>query len=425
MKHLLALILLGAVVGVPGLRADETKQIQSRIDAMAAAGGGRVSLPTGDHLVGSLLLKSGVELHLEKGARLLGSRNPDDYALDLSGRGYATNITKRWSRAMIRVIGAKDVAITGEPGSEICGRNCFDASGEEGFRGPHAITVFNSTNLLLRGYAVRDAGNYGFFARGCAKITVQNVEVRGGHDGFDFFFCEDVRVENCRIFSGDDCVAGFGNRRLTVRGCEVNSACSYFRLGGEDVLIEDCHGTAPAENPHRWSLSPEEKRMEMTPPASGRRTTLSVFTFFTSKRVEETSRKIVFRNCRFAGVERLIHYNLSGSERWQQGRGLADVTFERVSVEGLSVPLVAYGVAESPLRLAVDACRLSFREPVRELIRGAHMGELDFSDVVVEGVEGPILLNWKGAAPQLNLRNATGVRPQVRPATEKFVCRTI
>lgn len=326
---------------------------------------------------------------------------------------------------MIRIFNASNVAVTGEPGSEICGRNCFDASGEEGFRGPHAITAFGVTNIVLRGYTVRDAGNYGFYASGCANVTACDIEVHGGHDGFDFFNSSDILVENCRIFSGDDCVAGHGNRSLTVRGCTLNSSCSYFRLGGNGILIENCRGMAPSENPHRWTLTAEEKKQEITPSGAGRHTTLSIFTFFTSKSARTASDGIVFRNCRFSGVERLMHYNLSGNERWQEGKGLAAVTFEDVVAEGLAMPLVAYGSDELPLRLAMKACRISFRSPMRELIRGAYIDELDFSDVTVEGAEVPALLNWKGDPPKIRMKDTKGVHPDVCPATEPFTCRPI
>ena len=43
------------------------------------AGGGRVVIPCGIYLTGGLRLRSSVQLYLEAGAYLKGSRNPDDY----------------------------------------------------------------------------------------------------------------------------------------------------------------------------------------------------------------------------------------------------------------------------------------------------------------------------------------------------------
>ena len=52
----------------------ETQLWQGRIDACAKAGGGRVVVPAGAHVVGQLYLRNNVELHLEEGATLQGAR---------------------------------------------------------------------------------------------------------------------------------------------------------------------------------------------------------------------------------------------------------------------------------------------------------------------------------------------------------------
>lgn len=57
----------------------DTAAIQRAIDAAAAAKGGRVVFPPGSYLSGTIRLKSHVELHLAKGANLLGSTDLSDY----------------------------------------------------------------------------------------------------------------------------------------------------------------------------------------------------------------------------------------------------------------------------------------------------------------------------------------------------------
>lgn len=49
------------------------------IDQVAAAGGGRVMVPGGIFLSGTVILKSGVTLHLDEGAVLLGSTTLSDF----------------------------------------------------------------------------------------------------------------------------------------------------------------------------------------------------------------------------------------------------------------------------------------------------------------------------------------------------------
>ena len=56
-----------------------TKAVQQAIDDCAKAGGGRVVVPTGQYKIGSIVLKSGVNLYLEQGATLFGSTDLKDY----------------------------------------------------------------------------------------------------------------------------------------------------------------------------------------------------------------------------------------------------------------------------------------------------------------------------------------------------------
>ena len=56
-----------------------TAAIQSVIDRCASSGGGRVVVPPGVFITGTLRLRSRVTLHLENGAVLKGSDRLEDY----------------------------------------------------------------------------------------------------------------------------------------------------------------------------------------------------------------------------------------------------------------------------------------------------------------------------------------------------------
>ena len=57
----------------------DTTAIQRAIDAAHAAGGGRVTVPSGIYLAGTVHLHSHVELHLEEGAVLKGCMSESGY----------------------------------------------------------------------------------------------------------------------------------------------------------------------------------------------------------------------------------------------------------------------------------------------------------------------------------------------------------
>ena len=57
-----------------------TLSVQKTIDACFNAGGGKLLIPTGVFLFGTIYLKSNIHLFLESGAILRGSSDIDDYA---------------------------------------------------------------------------------------------------------------------------------------------------------------------------------------------------------------------------------------------------------------------------------------------------------------------------------------------------------
>src|SRR6185369_14501735 len=78
-----------------------TKEIQAAIDECARNGGGIVSFAPGVYVTGSVFVKSGVELKIDKGVLLLGSQNFDDYP-EIDTR--IAGIEMKWPAALINII---------------------------------------------------------------------------------------------------------------------------------------------------------------------------------------------------------------------------------------------------------------------------------------------------------------------------------
>jgi len=210
----------------------QTEAIQSALDACFLASGGKVIIPKGIFLTGGLRLRSNTTLYLESGAILRGSRDNNDYSAYLSDKiepidttnvptppkpSRSTDPFSKWNNGIIKIVNAKNVSIIGEVGSYIDGVNCFDAEGEENYRGPHAINVYNSENLYFEGYTVVDSANWAHNIYNSQNITAINVTVYGGHDGFDVRTCDNILIENCVFRTGDDCIAGFDNKNVKIR----------------------------------------------------------------------------------------------------------------------------------------------------------------------------------------------------------------
>ena len=318
------------------------------------------------------------------------------------------------------------MAIVGEKGSVLDGCNSYDPENEEGYRGVHGISVHYATNVTFRGFELRNTGNWAFSVREARNLVFDDLDIIAGHDGTHFSMCDDVTVTNCRMATGDDCIAGFDNERVRVSNCDLNTACSAFRFGGYDVLVEDtvCHG--PAKYMFRGTLTQEEKAAGVNSSANGRRNMLSLFTYYAdhSIKVRRTPGKIVFRNVTCRNVDRFLHYNYSGNEPWQCGMPLGDVAFENVTAEGVKLPLCAYGCGNTPVELSFKDVSISFVVPPPEFIRGAYVKKIKVENLKVEGVCGPFFRTW-GGEPMIKAQGVGGIVPTVVPASEPFRVRPI
>ena len=241
---------------------DDTAAIQRAIEACSSSGGGRVLFPQGRYLSGSLRLRTGVELHLATGARLVGSKDLDAY-LGFESGDWGKG---RWNRGLIVGEGLRNIAVTGA--GMIDGNKVVDPQGEAGMRGPHTILLSDCRDVRLDGVTIRDSANYAFLFYASTRVRVQNATFEGGWDGVHFRgnldrWNQDVRITNCRFFTGDDCIAGHYIRDGVVEDCLVNSSCNGVRLIGpaQRLSFERCRFIGPGKFEHRTKANLQRTNM--------------------------------------------------------------------------------------------------------------------------------------------------------------------
>ncbi|MDD3242914.1 MAG: glycosyl hydrolase family 28 protein [Eubacteriales bacterium] len=433
---------------VPSSTTLQTAALQRTIDDCYEHGGGVAEIPGGVYLTGGLRLRSGVTLRLLKNAVLLGSRDPMDYfgyltdeveplnAWEISDAPYVHLFTihgetayradkpeyrfkrlpgTRWNNALIRAIHARDIAIEGEEGACIDGNNCYDAQGEEDYRGPHGIHLFDCENVTLRGYTLQHSGNWAHHLLFSRNIVTQDITVLAGHDGFDAADCENIVIRNSRFYTGDDCIAGFGNVNVFITNCELNSACSAMRFAGTNVRVEKCHIFGPGKYLHRGSLTPEEKRAGVPSPEGSdhqdghRSNMLSAFTYYAdySLPIPVLPGNIVLADCRIENADRLLHYNYSGNETWQKHRPLESLSFCGVTATGIKLPLDAYGDADTPFALEMKDVDMeldaSFAAPA--VVHACNFSRLTLENVTVRGKADALIATWSQG--DISLKNVS------------------
>jgi Pectate lyase superfamily protein len=244
----------------------DTKPIQSAIDSCATNGGGQVSFPPGRYLSGTIRLHSNITLHLESGARLIGTTNLNEYSQPIVPAYMPEAKWGKWHRGLLVAESAEDIAITGD--GIIDGNKVFDPTGEERMRGPHAIIFVDCKRFTLRDVTIVDAANYAVFFQASDDVEARNVKIVGGWDGIHWRgaperWCNNVKIIGCQFYTGDDAIAGRYWNNTLIQDCLVNSSCNGIRLIGPAIRLTIAHNLfrGPGEQPHR--SSGEKRRTNM------------------------------------------------------------------------------------------------------------------------------------------------------------------
>ena len=272
-----------------------TEAFRAAVDALAAAGGGRLVVPAGVWLTGPIVLKSGIDLHLERGAILVftpdkrqhfrsgeynGRADSGIYAekctdIAITGEGIIDGNGKYWRYAKREKLSDtewKDLQSLGGSVSED-GKFWFpdhlkhftDLTGspedEEALRA-HLIVLKRCTRVLLSGVTIQNSPRFHVNPTRCKDVVMDGITVRcpwnaQNGDGIDIGNSERVLVVNCTVDVGDDGICmkgGSGESGLSAGPCRdilirdniVFRAHGGFVIGSdfsggmERIVVRDC-----------------------------------------------------------------------------------------------------------------------------------------------------------------------------------------
>lgn len=215
-----------------------TKAIQATIDMCQSEGGGVLVIPEGIFLTGSLFFKQGVDLHLEKGACLKGTVNPDDYPqVDTRWEGEE----RVWTAALINFFDMTDVDISGEGMIDGSGNQWMDRfprdTRELRIGRPRLIGIQNCKDVSICDFSFKNQACWGLFILYSENVLVKDLTIRAEHtiissDGIDVDSSRNVHIIGCDIDVNDDCIAIKSGK--DEDGRRVNRPA-------EDILVEKCH----------------------------------------------------------------------------------------------------------------------------------------------------------------------------------------
>ncbi|MCR9099200.1 MAG: glycosyl hydrolase family 28 protein [bacterium] len=218
-----------------------THAIQAAIDAANKAGGGRVLITRGTFVSGTLVLKSGVEIHITAGDTLLGSPYLRDYP-DMEQRTIRS-YTERYSRkAFIYAESATDIALTGR--GMIHGNSYAPEfkTAKHGRDKPLGMRLISCKRVNVEGLTLTSAGLWLQHYLNCEDLHIEGITaINHGNftnDGLNVDGCRNVSIKNIRIDSHDDALVfkSTGPARcenITVRNCDLKSHCHGLKFGTE------------------------------------------------------------------------------------------------------------------------------------------------------------------------------------------------
>jgi len=213
-----------------------SKTIQSAIDKANAEGGGKVVIPKGVFLSGTLNLKSNVELHLEKGAFLLGSTDINDY--------YRIED----DNALIISHGQENIIISGEGTIDGRGKelalviDSLHHSGiliDKGYNyrrmrpggRPNLLKINDCKNVKISGIRAKNATDWVVKIHNCRQLEVDGIHIDSdafwNNDGIDLEDCKNVRVTNCYVNAADD--------GICLKSNDPNSFCDQVYIANNTI----------------------------------------------------------------------------------------------------------------------------------------------------------------------------------------------
>lgn len=248
-----------------------TGQIQAAIDTCHTSGGGRVVIPPGDYVSGTLELKSGVFLYLEAGSVLHASSDRKDYrrifpdhpAIEPGAHDYPFNMDEYF----IYSRNAEKIGICGHGTIHAEGGNFYhydqfrecikqkDGGKEfilKNWRPGPTVCFIESDDITVQDITIKEHPMFAAALLHCRKALLKGLRIRTDKrfingDGIHLKSSREVMISDCLIDVEDDAVcfytdmwergeprAGnmdYSTSDITVSNCIFSTSCSAIRIG--------------------------------------------------------------------------------------------------------------------------------------------------------------------------------------------------
>ena len=262
-----------------------TELVNQCIQKAASNGGGTIYFPAGKYLTGAIRMESNITIHIESGAELVFSDRFEDYTpfvqmrwqgtvmnnfcplfyakdaerLTITGRGIIDGQGSAWWKENHRL--NKEI---NDNRGKLAALNQFQQMWDDANPGgieiypyyersmagkffrPPFIQFFNCSNIRIEGITIKNSPFWTVNPVMCDNvvidgITVINPEDSPNTDGINPSSCSNVRISNCHLDVGDDCITIKSGRdadgRFWGRACENITITNCTMLAGHGGVV--------------------------------------------------------------------------------------------------------------------------------------------------------------------------------------------
>jgi polygalacturonase len=234
---------------------DNTPFIQKAIDTCSLTGG-KVVIPSGIFVTGTLYLKSNVTLHVSGGGTLLGSTDLTKYPRLNAGIVFYGD---QWAQqSLIFCKNAKNVTIEGEGTIDGQGASfpvTTDKKPDRYKNRPYLLWFAGSQYVTVKNVHLRNSALWMQHYLGCEYVQIDGLKIwnhsNRNNDMMDIDGCKYVNISNITGDSDDDGItikstSTLLSENITITNCVLSSHCNALKFGTEstggfrNITVSNC-----------------------------------------------------------------------------------------------------------------------------------------------------------------------------------------
>ncbi len=186
---------------------DNTAILQKMLDDIRETGG-VVRIPAGRYITGSLRIYSNTTIHLEAGATLMASDDKDKYPVITEEM--VPGFVRGTRQGILFALDAENITVRGEGTIDGRGYNWW-GKGENDEKRPRTIQFINVKRVTIEGINIVNSPCWTVHPIHCDNVTIHNISIKNPYDspntdGINPESCRNVKISDCCIDVGDDCV---------------------------------------------------------------------------------------------------------------------------------------------------------------------------------------------------------------------------